>query len=413
MRGDGMDMNKYDVHNILRRLENALKLVEADKDLIPGNRKLILEFDRYIIGLGLKPERRYKYLNQLRWLSHTLNKGFKDATKDDIIRVVGVVEKEAITEWSKVDRKVSIKRFYKWLKGDDEVYPPEVRWFKCRIKNDRCKMPEEMLTPEDIQKLTDAAIHPRDKAFVLGLYESGCRVSEFLTIQIKNVVFDDVGAVLRVTGKTGDRRVRVVQCVPLLTAWLERHPHKDNPEAYVWIRDLRRGKQDVYPMGYNSARMLIIRIAKDAGIKKRVNPHIFRHSRATAMANKLTEAQMKEYFGWVQGSDMAGVYVHLSGRDVDDAVLEFYGKKKEQAKEDKELVSIACKACNSSNSPGAKFCSSCGSKVGEEPEEKKVSQPVPGNSALLKELMKDPDFQELIMKKLMGGDLGEIRQVTQ
>ncbi|MBD3210268.1 hypothetical protein GF318_02700 [Candidatus Micrarchaeota archaeon] len=46
------------------------------------------------------------------------------------------------------------------------------------------------------------------------------------------------------------------------------------------------------------------------------------------MANKLTEARMKACFGWVQGSDMAGVYVHLSGRDVDKAILGTYGMEK-------------------------------------------------------------------------------------
>lgn len=43
------------------------------------------------------------------------------------------------------------------------------------------------------------------------------------------------------------------------------------------------------------------------------------------MANYLTEAQMNDYFGWVQGSGMPSVYVHLSGRDVDDAILKANG----------------------------------------------------------------------------------------
>ena len=34
---------------------------------------------------------------------------------------------------------------------------------------------------------------------------------------------------------------------------------------------------------------------------------------------------MNVYFGWAQGSDMPGVYVHLSGRDVDDAILKANG----------------------------------------------------------------------------------------
>ena len=43
------------------------------------------------------------------------------------------------------------------------------------------------------------------------------------------------------------------------------------------------------------------------------------------MANYLTEAQMNVYFGWVQGSDMPSIYVHLSGRDVDYAILKANG----------------------------------------------------------------------------------------
>jgi integrase/recombinase XerD len=34
---------------------------------------------------------------------------------------------------------------------------------------------------------------------------------------------------------------------------------------------------------------------------------------------------MDAYFGWIQGSDMPSIYVHLSGRDIDDAILKANG----------------------------------------------------------------------------------------
>jgi len=46
---------------------------------------------------------------------------------------------------------------------------------------------------------------------------------------------------------------------------------------------------------------------------------------------------MKQYFGWVQGSDMASVYVHLSGRDVDNALLKLNGL---EVKEEKKRNSL-------------------------------------------------------------------------
>jgi integrase/recombinase XerD len=39
----------------------------------------------------------------------------------------------------------------------------------------------------------------------------------------------------------------------------------------------------------------------------------------------LKETQMNAYFGWIQGSDMPSTYVHLSGRDIDDAILKANG----------------------------------------------------------------------------------------
>lgn len=64
-------------------------------------------------------------------------------------------------------------------------------------------------------------------------------------------------------------------------------------------------------------------------IKKRVNPHSFRHARASNLANVLTQAHMKEYLGWVGDSRMAATYVHLSGRNVDNALFKLNGIKTE------------------------------------------------------------------------------------
>ena len=390
---------KYDVHGVDRRLERAIGLVKEDKTILPKNRETILRFEKYALSIGLKQERRYKYLNLLRWLSKSLNKPFEKGTKEDFIRIIGDLEKTKLAEWSKVDRKVTIKRFYKWLDGNDEVYPDKVRWIKCRIKNDRCKMPEELITEEEVNRMAAAATRPRDKAFVLCLYESGCRISELLTLQNKNVVFDNLGAVLRVTGKTGDRRVRIVASSPALASWMDFHPYKDDPEAYVWTRNLHRGYRDTLPCRYTNAANIIKKLARKAGVKKRVNPHNFRHSRATVMANKLTEAQMKAYFGWVQGSDMASVYVHLSGRDIDNAILDVYNMKN-KPKEPDQFKPVFCPRCNSNNSPASKFCTKCGYALSAEIAMQIENQDLKSDS-LIDKFLEDPQFKELLIRKIV------------
>lgn len=52
----------------------------------------------------------------------------------------------------------------------------------------------------------------------------------------------------------------------------------------------------------------------DSEFYKPLNPHHFRHSRATFLATKFKEAQLCGWFGWVQGSTVPGEYVPLSGR---------------------------------------------------------------------------------------------------
>jgi len=104
-----------------------------------------------------------------------------------------------------------------------------------------------------------------------------------------------------VNGKTGSRRVRIIASVPALATWLNNHLLRDNPNSALWISQGTRDRN--LPLKYRTAAWIIKRVARETGIKKRVYPHLFRHSRATELAKHLTEVQMKQMFGWVQGSD--------------------------------------------------------------------------------------------------------------
>jgi len=53
------------------------------------------------------------------------------------------------------------------------------------------------------------------------------------------------------------------------------------------------------------------------------------------------------------------IYVHLSGRDVDDALLGVYGLRK-NAEEKPQLSPKVCPRCEVANVYDAKFCSRCG-----------------------------------------------------
>jgi len=100
-------------------------------------------------------------------------------------------------------------------------------------------------------------------------------------------------------------------------------------------------------------------VAEKTGLKKPVNPHNFRHSRSTELAKLFTESQLCEYLGWVQGSKEAATYVHLSGRDMDTAVLRMHGIIDREEEEKSKFITITCPRCKTKNTPGSKFCSNC------------------------------------------------------
>jgi site-specific recombinase XerD len=249
--------------------------------------------------------------------------------------------------------------FFKWLRKSEE-YTEEVKWIKPRLKNGK-KLPEEILTIEEVTKIAEAAENPRDRAFVLVLYESGCRIGELLPLKMKNVQFDENGAILLVNGKTGRRRVRIIVSSSALANWLEHHPFKNNPEAFVWIVMGTRNRYGM--MSYAAIAEMLRKLAQRAGINKKVNPHAFRHARATHLASYFTEAQMKEFFGWVQSSDMAAIYVHLSRRDVDKALLKLHGLANEESSQENLLKIKVCPKCKEKNDNLCQFCKKCGTPL--------------------------------------------------
>ncbi len=390
---------RFNIYHYEDRVNAVLRDIEKSSQICQENKNAIQQFYSRCLAEGLTLARISKLLHHVRRIAVILDKNFAEATKDDIVRVVKEIETNpAWSPATKHDYKIILKKLYKSLRGTGE-FPEEVKWIKPNFKKNKHKLPEELLTEEDVRKLVEGAGHPRDKAFILVLYESGCRIGELLTLRIKNVLFDANGAALLVNGKTGQRRVRIIASAPLLSVWLNNHPFRDNSDSPLWVVVGTKNHHDA--LGYASIVAQLKKIAIRAGVKKKVNPHSFRHARATFLANNLTEAQMKEYFGWVQSSGMAAVYVHLSGRDVDNAILRLQGLAEGHKNEAESLKIRNCPRCLEKNSPVSKFCLRCGSPLDIQTavalDEKRRT-----GDEVISMLVKDPQVQQIIANKILS-----------
>lgn len=372
------------------------RFLESAKGLSKEQLATMREFEREKSAQGMADGTRYLYLFCLAKLARALKKPFKQATKADLIDFL-----KEYSWYKSRSLKVSVKAFYKWLYGDNG-YPECASWIKTHGFEKR-KLPEEILTKDEVKQLAEAAQNPRDRAIILMLYESGARAGEIAGLKIKHVQFDQYGAQIMLDGKTGMRRIRLIDCIPDLKLWLNHHPNAANPEAPLFI-ELRTNTA----IDSHATLLHIIKTAANhAGIKKRIYPHLFRHSRATHLAQEFTEQELKIIFGWAGGSKMPATYVHLSGGDIDNKMLEKRGiiaKKTQEA--NGTLNFVICPRCSEKNTSVAKFCFSCGLPIGNK-ELMEVERARAQADDVMGILLKDTEIRETMLRKITELGLGK------
>lgn len=396
-----------DIHNYDGRYKAIVKRIRGSSISL-RNKEMILNFDNTCLLEGLSKPRRLTLLDKiLRLAEHYFRKDLDKATVQDIKDVVTRIENRSeYSVWTKQNYRAIIKKFFKWVEyGDDYKsrmeYPKTVSWINTNVKKkDQPKVQaSDLLTEEEIDRLIKNAEHPRDKAFISMLYELGARIGEIGNLEIKDITKDRYSYLVDLRGKTGRRTPRVVISSPYIVNWLNVHSERDNPHSPLWILTGRRDK--IRKMQYGSLRALVIRLAQKAKVKKRVYPHLFRHTRVThLMINKqISEQQAKVYFGWVPSSKMLSEYSHLVSSDVNNAILEMHGIRKVEQSESK-LKPKQCSMCETINSNNALFCQRCGNVL-----DTKVAmcldKEITGRGEVVNKLLQDPDVQKLLKEKMV------------
>ncbi|MDO8339400.1 MAG: phage integrase N-terminal SAM-like domain-containing protein, partial [Candidatus Burarchaeum sp.] len=130
----------------------------------PENRTMLEDFDREKAAQGASEGTRYMYLFCLTKLARHFNgKAFRALSKADLIDFF-----EHWKAYKSPSLKVGVKAFFTWLNNGS--YPEQVAWLKTH-GFERRKLPEDILTQEEVKQLADTALNPRDRALILLLYE--------------------------------------------------------------------------------------------------------------------------------------------------------------------------------------------------------------------------------------------------
>jgi integrase len=226
--------------------------------------------------------------------------------------------------------------------------------FRDLDKEAKTTLRDKVLSQSEVETILKEAKHPRVRAILAVLIESGCRKGELRTLKIRDVSFRDTIAEIRVSGKTGERTLPLIHSVPYLRAWLQVHPNRVPDE---WLFTTESGKP-MYSTTINSTLENIVKKSK----LRNIHPHMLRHTALTHLAKSgLSEYQLKTYAGWTTGSMMPERYIHLSGREHINPVLEAQGYAVPQEAKPRPLLSLGkCPKCDLSINPDMLYCPSCG-----------------------------------------------------
>ena len=142
----------------------------------------------------------------------------------------------------------------------------------------------EILTADDVRSLLQhcnlGSTGIRNQALIAAMWRGGLRVSEALDLMPKD--YDPAKGTIRVLHGKGDKAGVVAidpQAGSLMASWLERRTELslgDDSTLFCTRKGGNMTRQDVHAM--------LRRIARRAGVRKRVHPHGLRHSFAASLA---------------------------------------------------------------------------------------------------------------------------------
>lgn len=182
---------------------------------------------------------------------------------------------------SSIRRNISaIRTYFRFLTGDGVV---------IRDPSDRLETPKgwrslpEVLTVAEVQQLLaspslDDNMVFRDRAMLELAYGAGLRVSEWITIGTRDVMFDE--GMVRVFGKGSKERLVPIgrSAIAALAVYIrELRPRLEKGEGKGVLFLNARGK----PLTRMGAWKILRGHVDRAGITKHVSPHTLRHSFAT------------------------------------------------------------------------------------------------------------------------------------
>jgi site-specific recombinase XerD len=344
----------YTQRKIIKNNPKNQPTIKEPLKITDKNRQLLNKYYKHLVNEGIAITRQRLVLGVLGRLLEMLGKDFETSTKEDIEDLVTTIRQRNISAVTQSDYLKKLKQFDKWFNGGDE---PTLRTKKIKtgIGKKHYKLPSQLVTPDEAEKLINATDNIRDRALIHVLWESGARVGEVINCKMNSIQFEGGEAKIRLTGKVGERQVLLLESVRDLKEYVKTRQGAKPEEPLFILQGCNGGKGN--PITHHAINKMLRKIKSKVALSKHVHAYLFRHSRASYLASQgLNEAQLCTIFGWIIGSKQPATYIHLSGSQTEDAYKRLYGIKKQEETEKQILM---CQVCGEMNPSTNNTCSNC------------------------------------------------------
>ena len=288
--------------------------------------KNFLKFER-----NLSENSTQSYIQDLqkliRFLSeNNINKKISEINSN-VIREFVYQQSKLIKPSSQSRLISSLKNFFDYLIIDKIIFINPIKSIQYPKK--AAKIPETLSTQE-IDKLIGYLKKSkknslRNCTILEVLYSCGLRVSELTNLNISDIFFDDF--LIKILGK--GRKERFVPMSKIVKDMIKDYL---NSERFNTIT--KKGFEDILFLnnrGEKLTRVMIYTILniakKGTGIKKKVSPHILRHSFATHLIENGADISSIQHMLGHTNVSTTERYLHVSKEHLVDTIKRFHPKK--------------------------------------------------------------------------------------
>jgi integrase/recombinase XerD len=250
-----------------------------------------------------------------RFLNHLRERGiqdFSDVDRDRLRIFLAVLRRQGLSARSIARNQAALRTFFRFLvlEGSLDVNPAE----DLKSPKTGNTLPE-ILTPREVEQLLEqpdreTPLGIRDRAMLELLYATGVRVSELVRLGMNQVNLEAGYALIY--GKGAKERVvpMGMEAIQWITRYLQAVRRgllrgRDSPLLFVG----RSGKGLSRQQFWKSIRAY----GQKAGIRKRMTPHLLRHSFASHLLERGADLRSVQMMLGHVDISTTQIYTHVSG----------------------------------------------------------------------------------------------------